>query len=107
MKHTERITQHQLKTLAHVAAACMWGRRGFRDWHNDRHVTAQIRLAMSKWIEGKVVGKKRWTERLFSLQVAAPALTFVAGQFARLALPASPGSKEVMLGRPYSFVNPP
>jgi len=62
---------------------------------------------MSKWIEGKVVGKKRWTERLFSLQVAAPALTFVAGQFARLALPASPGSKEAMLGRPYSFVNPP
>ena len=62
---------------------------------------------MSKWIEGKVVGKKRWTERLFSLQVAAPALTFVAGQFARLALPASPGSKEAMLGRPYSFVNSP
>ena len=62
---------------------------------------------MSKWIEGKVVGKKRWTERLFSLQVAASSLTFVAGQFARLALPAAPGSKEAMLGRPYSFVNPP
>ena len=62
---------------------------------------------MSKWIEGKVVGKTQWTERLLSLQVAAPALTFVAGQFARLALPAPPGSKEPMLGRPYSFVNPP
>lgn len=62
---------------------------------------------MSKWIEGKVVGNRRWTERLFSLQVAAPALTFVAGQFARLALPAPPGAKEPMLGRPYSFVNPP
>jgi ferredoxin--NADP+ reductase len=62
---------------------------------------------MSKWIEGKVAGKRQWTERLFSLQVAAPALTFVAGQFARLALPAPPGSKEPMLGRPYSFVNPP
>ena len=62
---------------------------------------------MSKWIEGKVVGKRAWTERLLSLQVAAPALTFVAGQFARLALPAPPGSKEPMLGRPYSFVNPP
>ena len=62
---------------------------------------------MSKWIEGKVVGKRQWTERLFSLQVAAPAVTFIAGQFARLALPAPPGSKEPMLGRPYSFVNPP
>lgn len=62
---------------------------------------------MSKWIEGKVVANKRWTERLYSLQVAAPSLTFVAGQFARLALPAPPGSREPMLGRPYSFVNPP
>ena len=62
---------------------------------------------MSHWIEGKVTGKRQWTERLFSLQVDAPALTFVAGQFARLALPAPPGSKEPMLGRPYSFVNPP
>jgi ferredoxin--NADP+ reductase len=83
------------------------GKRGFRGWHNDRNVTARMQLAMSKWIEGKVVGNKQWTERLFSLQVAAPALTFVAGQFARLALPAPPGSKEPMLGRPYSFVNPP
>ena len=41
---------------------------------------------MSKWIEGKVVGKRQWTERLFSLQVAASAVTFIAGQFARLAL---------------------
>ena len=54
---------------------------------------------MSKWIEGKVVGKRQWTERLFSLEVAAPAVSFVAGQFARLALPAPPGSKEPMLGR--------
>lgn len=62
---------------------------------------------MSQWIEGKVVGKTRWSERLFSLQVAAPSLSFVAGQFARLALPAPAGAKEPMLGRPYSFVNPP
>ncbi len=62
---------------------------------------------MSKWIEGKVVAKRQWTERLFSLEVAAPAVSFLAGQFARLALPAPPGSKEPMLGRPYSFVNPP
>jgi ferredoxin--NADP+ reductase len=62
---------------------------------------------MSKWVEGKIVGNRRWTDRLVSLQVAAPEVTFVAGQFARLALPAPPGSKEPMLGRPYSFVNPP
>ena len=34
-------------------------------------------------------------------------MTFVAGQFGRLALPAPPGSREEMLGRPYSFVNAP
>ena len=62
---------------------------------------------MSKWIEGRIVANRQWTDRLVSLRIAAPELTFVAGQFARLALPAQPGSKEAMLGRPYSFVNPP
>ena len=62
---------------------------------------------MSKWVQGKVVGKRRWTDRLVSLKVEAPEVTFVAGQFGRLALPAPPGSKEEMLGRPYSFVNSP
>lgn len=62
---------------------------------------------MSKWVQGAVVGKRRWTDRLHSLQVDAPEVTFVAGQFARLALPAPPGSKEDMVGRPYSFVNSP
>ncbi len=62
---------------------------------------------MSAWIEGKVVAKRQWTERLFSLRVAAPGPAFVAGQFARLALPAPAGAKEPMLGRPYSFVNAP
>ncbi len=62
---------------------------------------------MAAWIEGKVAGRRQWTESLFSLMVAAPEVTFVAGQFARLALPAPPGAKEPMLGRPYSFVNPP
>src|SRR3954453_10376379 len=62
---------------------------------------------MSKWVQGTVVGKGQWTKDLFSLQVAAPEVTFVAGQFGRLALPAPPGSKEEMLGRPYSFVNAP
>ncbi|TMH34018.1 MAG: ferredoxin--NADP reductase [Betaproteobacteria bacterium] len=62
---------------------------------------------MSRWVEGRIVGNYQWTDRLVSLQVAAPEVTFVAGQFARLALPAPAGSKEAMLGRPYSFVNPP
>ena len=60
---------------------------------------------MSKWVESTVVGKRRWADRLYSLQVDAPEVTFVAGQFGRLALPAPPGSVEDMIGRPYSFVN--
>jgi ferredoxin--NADP+ reductase len=62
---------------------------------------------MSSWVEGRVAFVRRWTDNLFSLGVDAPQVTFTAGQFARLALPAPPGSKEPMLGRPYSFVNPP
>jgi ferredoxin--NADP+ reductase len=62
---------------------------------------------MSKWVQGSVVAHERWTDSLHSLRVAAPEVTFVAGQFGRLALPAPPGSKEEMLGRPYSFVNAP
>ena len=62
---------------------------------------------MSRWVEGSVVDKQLWTDRLVTLRVAAPEVTFAAGQFARLALPAPPGSKEPMLGRPYSFVNAP
>ena len=62
---------------------------------------------MTAWVEGRVAGMRRWTDDLHSLQVDAPAVTFVAGQFARLALPAPPGERDPMLGRPYSFVNPP
>jgi len=62
---------------------------------------------MTAWVEGRVAGNRRWTDRLHSLEVEAPAVEFVAGQFARLALPAPPDAKEPMLGRPYSFVNPP
>ena len=62
---------------------------------------------MAAWVEGRVAGKRHWTQDLFSLQVAAPDVKFVAGQFGRLALPAPPGHKEPMIGRPYSFVNPP
>ena len=62
---------------------------------------------MPAWVEGRVAGRRQWSDSLFSLQVHAPEVTFIAGQFARLALPAPPGSKEAMVGRPYSFVNPP
>jgi len=62
---------------------------------------------MGKWVQGKVAGKRRWTERLVSLCVDAPDVTFIAGQFGRLALPAPAQSTEEMIGRPYSFVNSP
>jgi ferredoxin--NADP+ reductase len=62
---------------------------------------------LSAWIEGRVAGRRQWSATLFSLLVDAPQLVFTAGQFARLSLPAAPGSKEPMIGRPYSFVNPP
>jgi ferredoxin--NADP+ reductase len=54
-----------------------------------------------------VAGRRQWSDTLYSQQVEAPQVTFIAGQFARLALPAPPGAKEPMIGRPYSFVNPP
>lgn len=65
------------------------------------------KTTMSRWVKGTVVGKRLWTDRLVSLQVEAPAVTFVAGQFGRLALPAPPGSSQDMVARPYSFVNTP
>ena len=62
---------------------------------------------MGKWVQGTVVGRRQWTDGLHALQVAAPEVSFVAGQFGRLALPAPPGANEAMIGRPYSFVNSP
>ena len=62
---------------------------------------------MAAWVEGRVAGTRHWTPSLLSLQVTASEVNFVAGQFARLGLPAPPGDKESMVGRPYSFVNPP
>ena len=58
---------------------------------------------MSKWLEGRVVGQKRWTDRLCSLQVSAPLGRFEAGQFIKLALDVD-GER---IARPYSLVNPP
>lgn len=57
----------------------------------------------SKWVKGQVVLRKDWTDDLFSLQVDAPAVKFIPGQFGRLALPVD----DQMVGRPYSFVNSP
>ena len=62
---------------------------------------------MTAWVESRVAGTRHWTDELYSLQVDAPGVTFTAGQFARVALPAPENAKEPMLGRPYSFVNPP
>ena len=38
------------------------------------------------WMEGTVASQTRWSDRLLSLKVDAPAVAFEAGQFARLAL---------------------
>lgn len=58
---------------------------------------------MAEWIEGRVVDKQPWTERLYSLRIEAPLADFHAGQFARVALDV--GGERV--GRPYSLVNAP
>ncbi|HUJ86264.1 MAG TPA: ferredoxin--NADP reductase [Burkholderiales bacterium] len=58
---------------------------------------------MSKWLEGRVLANRRWTEALFSLEVEAPRLSFEAGQFVKLALDID----GVRVARPFSFVNPP
>jgi ferredoxin--NADP+ reductase len=59
--------------------------------------------AAPKWLAGTVVGQKRWTERLYSLQVECDGPAFQAGQFAKLALEID----GEMVARPYSFVNSP
>ena len=58
---------------------------------------------MAKWIEGTVVGQRRWTDRLFSLQLDADIGAFEPGQWAKLALPVA----GELVARPYSFVNAP
>jgi ferredoxin--NADP+ reductase len=54
----------------------------------------------AKWLEGRVLENRHWTDALFSLRVEAPRLAFEAGQFVRIAL-------EERIARPFSFVNPP
>jgi ferredoxin--NADP+ reductase len=55
-------------------------------------------------IEGTVIERIDWTERLFSLKVQAPMEPFKAGQFTKLALPTNQGK---WLRKAYSMVNAP
>ena len=58
---------------------------------------------MSAWLEGRVLERRAWTQTMFSLRVQAPALSFEAGQFVRIALDL--GGERI--ARPFSFVNAP
>lgn len=58
---------------------------------------------MKDWVKGRVVAKRQWNHRLFSVQFDAPVEGFKAGQFTQVALDI--GAERV--GRPYSLVNPP
>jgi ferredoxin--NADP+ reductase len=60
-----------------------------------------------KWLEGRVLENRHWTDALFSLRVEAPPLRFEAGQFVRIALDLGEGGAESRIARPFSFVNPP
>src|SRR6202008_1985660 len=57
-------------------------------------------LTSSKWLDGRVIENRHWTDALFSLRVEAPRLDFEAGQFVRIGV-------EPTLVRAFSFVNPP
>ena len=56
-----------------------------------------------KWLSGRVIQNRHWTESLFSLRVEGAALSFQAGQFVRIALNIN-GER---VARAFSFVNPP
>ncbi|CRK85698.1 Ferredoxin--NADP reductase [Candidatus Providencia siddallii] len=58
---------------------------------------------MSKWVTGKIIKNKFWTNSLFSLIIKAPIKTFIAGQYAKLSLKIN-GER---IQRAYSYVNPP
>jgi ferredoxin--NADP+ reductase len=55
------------------------------------------------WLSGKVVEKKQWNERLFSLRIQVDFNGFLSGQFVRVALDID-GER---VARPYSLVNTP
>lgn len=58
---------------------------------------------MANWLDGEVVEKRTWTDRLFSLRIRAPLETFTAGQFIRVGLEVD----DEIIARPYSLVSVP
>ncbi len=58
---------------------------------------------MADWLEGKIAGKRHWSQALYSLQIDAPLPDFTAGQYIKVALDVD-GER---VGRPYSLVNAP
>ena len=56
-----------------------------------------------KWLTGRVIENRHWTETLFSLRVEGASLDVQAGQFVRIALDIQ-GQR---VARAFSFVNPP
>lgn len=58
---------------------------------------------MDLWAQGRVVEKREWTEKLFTMRIEAPMNRFKPGQFARIALDIN-GER---IARPYSCVNTP
>ena len=58
---------------------------------------------MADWLTGKIVEKKSWNDRLFSLRIDCDFDTFESGQFVRVALDID-GER---VARPYSLVNKP
>ncbi len=56
-----------------------------------------------KWLAGRVIENRHWTDALFSLRVEGARPAFEAGQFVRIALDI--GGERI--ARPFSFVNPP
>jgi ferredoxin--NADP+ reductase len=72
--------------------------------YDTASVTGQgVGEGVSKWVEGTVVKLRRWTDKLYSLQLKADIEPFTAGQFTRLAMDID-GER---IARPYSFVNGP
>jgi ferredoxin--NADP+ reductase len=60
-----------------------------------------------RWLTGRVVDNRHWTESLFSLRVEGAPLEFQAGQFVRIALDTVEGDAGTRVARAFSFVNPP
>ena len=58
---------------------------------------------MADWLDGKVIEKICWNERLFSLRIQSDLGDFLPGQFVRVALDID-GER---VARPYSLVNQP